>query len=121
MFHLYLLVCGGDMALVLNGAILGKVDPQEHDASAMEVFDRFCETLPVALSTPLVRKDLPIPEYDWTWDDLLIESGVKSQGPSPVSNSRVSNSIDGDDEVSIAKDTAESALHSSIAQWSAGG
>lgn len=42
MFHLYLLVCGGDMALVLNGTILGKIDPQEHDASAMEVFDRFC-------------------------------------------------------------------------------
>ena len=84
---LHLLVCGGNMALLLNGQVVLTFDPELHDNAAAELFDRACESLPRVLNTTLVRHDLDVEGDDWTWDDVIEETGLALQGQPAIEGS----------------------------------
>lgn len=112
MNKIHLIVCGGNMALVINGTIAATLDPELHDNAATEIFDRFTETLPQIFSTELVRVDVDDRQDDWTWDDLLAENGI---APAPLDTQpeqfKVSWAIDvGDTQARSAKEAAQYAL-----------
>lgn len=84
---LNLLVCGGNMALLLDGQVVLTFDPELHDNAAAELFDRTCESLPRILNTTLVRHDIDVEGGNWTWDDVIKEIGITLQGQPAIEES----------------------------------
>lgn len=102
---IYVLSCGGDVALVVNNQTIITFDPQSDDSGVLEAIESAALSLANMTNSEINRGDVSAPFEDWSWDDVIDAHLPSLQSSTPLlANPGVPNNIPGKYRVTWAVD-----------------